>query len=119
MATPVIDLTDSESELADYDSYFWVPSFLRAERRMAESDRARAAVALDEANDAYDEVLAKKRELQDAELQLEDQIRALGFQIQKANATLEIVNKQVQKLRAPPLPRDARLPGRSPDCPPV
>ena len=123
MATPMVDLTADEhstaDSLPDYEDCFWVPCYLRREKKNAESDRERASATLDELAEEYEELQRKKRELHDAEMALNDQIEHFIFQVKKADATIHLVRNAIQKLTPPPPPSGPRSRPRSPDCPPV
>ena len=63
--------------------------------------------------------MKRKKEMNDAQMTLQDQIAATEFKIRKLKMTLELVHDHIQKLRAPPASSKPSTPRLSPDCSPV
>ena len=112
-----MDLT--ENDLPEYEGYFWVPGFLRAERRNADAEIANVSIVLESLDAEYDRLQTKKKKLQEAQMALDDQIAAAEFRKAKTQATLALVQAQIRKLKTPSPSSDSEGSGRSPDCPPV
>ena len=83
----VIDLT--VDDLPDYEDFFWIPGYLRGERRDAEARLANASIELEDLDTEYETLMKRKKELNDAQMTLQDQIAATEFKIDSLIRTLK------------------------------